>query len=206
MTSDSGDAELRRRPRDVDDRTADAGSHGRRPDRAGSCGRRWRTHVAPPGRRAKSSTRVGRASPSRSDRYHGGMEPPSTPQSGPRRDGGRPASSIADLLLVAGGLVLAFPLWSGVLHVLAAEPAHRRLRAARGPSSARPSRVAVRGRPKRTGCPRSRGPAARPLYADDLEPGDPVGRLIIPRIGLNASCSRAWGAGLARPRRPTRSC
>lgn len=91
---------------------------------------------------------------------------------------------VADLLLVIGGIVLAYPLWSGLLTTVQ----QGRLDDAYGRQSAA-FKVAVRTSPKDR--PKRDLPAeveARRLakvFARSLKPGDPVGRLEIPRLDLS---------------------
>lgn len=103
-----------------------------------------------------------------------------------RADGGGDLRRVvADLLLVVGGILLAYPLWSGLF----ASVQQSRLHDAYGREAAG-FRVAVGGR-QATRSTRDLPPEVElrhlaRVFARQLEPGDPVGRLRIPRIGLDA--------------------
>jgi sortase A len=90
---------------------------------------------------------------------------------------------VADLLLVVGGILLAYPLWSGLLTTVQ----QGRLDTAYGRDAAA-FRVEVlaasAGRPKREIPDEIEVQRLAQIFAEDLEPGDPVGRLRIPRIDL----------------------
>ena len=90
---------------------------------------------------------------------------------------------VADLLLVVGGILLAYPLWSGLVTTVQ----QGRLADAYGRETAA-FQVAVRSsqdKPsERELPPEIEVRRLARLFAEDLEPGDPVGRLRIPRLGL----------------------
>ena len=100
-------------------------------------------------------------------------------------DGGDLRRVVADLLLVTGGLMLAFPLWSGLFTTVQ----QGRLDAAYGREAAG-YRVAVRvaqdQRSKRELPPELELRRLARLFAGRLETGDPIGRLRISSIGLDA--------------------
>jgi sortase A len=90
---------------------------------------------------------------------------------------------LANLLLIAGGLTLAFPFWSAAY----TRYEQRHLGADYSRASAA---FASRARQQsstlallHTPAMKARGLAA--LFAHGLKPGDPIGRLIIPRLGFN---------------------
>jgi sortase A len=88
---------------------------------------------------------------------------------------------LADVLLIAGGLVLAYPFWSaGYAQVQQARlnDAYLRQSASFGHAAAVDTRLH----------PAHKAEVVRRLavrYERQLQPGDPVGRLKIPAIGLN---------------------
>ena len=90
---------------------------------------------------------------------------------------------VASLLLVVGGLVVAFPFWSAAY-------AHFEQGALRG-DYRHASAVFALGEQRQTAAlaelrtPQMKVRRLAALFARDLRPGDPVGRLIIPRIGLD---------------------
>lgn len=110
-----------------------------------------------------------------------------TPVDTPERaagKGGDVRRLVADLLLIVGGILLAYPLWSGLLTTMQQgrlDDAYGRetaafddaVRSARDQGSKRdlPPEVEVR--------------ELAELFAKTLEPGDPVGRLTIPRLDLS---------------------
>ncbi len=111
---------------------------------------------------------------------------PRTVSPSPRaEDGADLRRVVADLLLVVGGILLAYPLWSGLF----ATVQQSRLDDAYGREAAG-FRVAVRGgestRPTRELAPEVELRRLAKLFARQLETGDPVGRLRIRRIGLDA--------------------
>lgn len=99
-------------------------------------------------------------------------------------DGGDLRRVIADLLLVVGGILLAFPLWSGMI----ASVQQGRLDEAYGREVAG-YRVAVRTsedqRSVRELPPELELRRLARLFGERLETGDPVGRLQIRAIGLD---------------------
>jgi sortase A len=99
----------------------------------------------------------------------------------------------ANLLIVAGGLLLAYPFWSaGFAHI-----EQGRLGSAYAAQTKSFGSTVAKGLP---GLSSVASPAVRlhrlaHLYAASLKPGDPIGRLIIPRIALN----RVVQQGVAGP-------
>ena len=91
---------------------------------------------------------------------------------------------VADLLLVVGGILLAYPLWSGLLTTVQ----QGRLDQAYGQEVAQ-FRLSVRSSAERA--TRHDRPAEvqvrrlAEMFAKGLAPGDPVGKLKIPRLGLS---------------------
>lgn len=114
----------------------------------------------------------------------GQSAPPPAP---PAARGGRSRRLrlLGDLLLIAGGLVLAYPFWSA---------AYAQVQQSRLDSTYREQTVAFVAEVHADEATR---PEARKLpdeqlvrllaarYAQRLDPGDPIGRLRIPRIGLD---------------------
>jgi sortase A len=98
---------------------------------------------------------------------------------------------VGDLLLVVGGLLLAYPFWSGAY----AQVQQSRLDAEYQQRSEAFAHTAVAtAKPERrslTPEQEVRRLAAR--YASGLKPGDPVGRLKIPRIGLSRVVQQGVG-------------
>jgi len=92
---------------------------------------------------------------------------------------------VSDLLLVVGGIVLAFPLWTGLFTAVQ----QGRLDEAYGRETTA-FRVAVRtaqeARPKRELPPEIELRGLARVFAVNLRTGDPIGRLQISRIGLDA--------------------
>jgi len=113
------------------------------------------------------------------------MAPAAVDSPGSSKDsGGDLRRVIADLLLVVGGVLLAYPLWSGLLTTVQQgrlDQAYGRdavqFRLSVGSSTQKatkrdlPAEVEVR--------------RLAMLFAKGLAPGDPVGRLKIPRLGLS---------------------
>jgi sortase A len=99
-------------------------------------------------------------------------------------DGGELRRVAADLLLVIGGILLAFPLWSGLFTTVQ----QGRLEDAYGREAAG-YRIAVRTaedlRSKRELPPERELRRLAKVFAARLEAGDPVGRLQIRGIGLD---------------------
>ena len=90
---------------------------------------------------------------------------------------------LASLLLIAGGLTLAFPFWSAAY----TRYEQRHLGADYSRASAA---FASRARQQSSALALLHTPAMQArrlagLFAHSLKPGDPIGRLIIPRLGLN---------------------
>jgi sortase A len=90
---------------------------------------------------------------------------------------------LASLLLIAGGLTLAFPFWSAAYTHFE----QRHLGADYGRASAA---FASRARQQSSTLALLHTPAMKArrlaaLFARDLKPGDPIGRLIIPRLRMN---------------------
>ena len=96
---------------------------------------------------------------------------------------------LASLLLIAGGLTLAFPFWSAAY----THYQQRHLSSDYGRASAA---FAAGARARSSTLAALHTPAMRarrlagPLRARP-QPGDPIGRLIIPRLGSTASSCRA---------------
>ncbi len=90
---------------------------------------------------------------------------------------------VASLLLVAGGIVVAFPFWSAAY-------AHFQQGALRG-DYRRASAAFVLGEQRQTAVlaqlrtPQMKVRRLAALFARGLKPGDPIGRLIIPRLGMD---------------------
>jgi sortase A len=101
----------------------------------------------------------------------------------PAQDGHDLRRVVADLLLVVGGILLAYPLWSGLLTTVQ----QGRLDEAYGRDAAA-FQVAIRAsqgeRTKRDLPPEVEVRRLAGVFAEGLDPGDPVGRLRIPRLGL----------------------
>jgi sortase A len=90
---------------------------------------------------------------------------------------------LANLLLIAGGLTLAFPFWSAAY----TRYEQRHLGADYGRASAA---FASRARRQATTLALLHSPAMKArrlagMFARGLRPGDPIGRLIIPHLGMN---------------------
>lgn len=125
------------------------------------------------------------------------MDPASVdPQKRSHGDGRDLRRVIADLLLVVGGILLAYPLWSGLVTTVQ----QGRLDDAYGRDSARFGEVVRSSREKAS--KRDLPPAVEVrrlagLYAKTLAPGDPVGRLKIPRIGLDRMIQQGVGGSAA---------
>jgi len=91
---------------------------------------------------------------------------------------------VADLLLVVGGILLAYPLWSGLVTTVQ----QGRLDDAYGRDAAQFADVVSSA--KDTASKRELPPEVEvrrlaALFEKTLGPGDPVGRLRIPRLGLS---------------------
>jgi len=105
---------------------------------------------------------------------------------------------LASLLLIAGGLTLAFPFWSAAYtryeqgHLSADYNRSSAVFASRARQQA--ATIAL----LRTPAMRARRLAA--LFAHTLKPGDPIGRLIIPRLHMNRIVVQgSTGAGSLSP-------
>jgi sortase A len=90
---------------------------------------------------------------------------------------------LASLLLIAGGVTLAFPFWSAAY----THYEQRHLAVDYGHASAA---FASRARQQAPALALLRTPAMKArrlatLFARGLKPGDPIGRLIIPHVGMN---------------------
>ncbi len=113
------------------------------------------------------------------------MTPAPVAHARPRSERGRDLRRVvADLLLVVGGILLAYPLWSGLVTAFQ----QGRLDDAYGRDAAR---FAAAVRSAKDNDSRRELPAeievarlAR-LFAKTLSPGDPVGRLAIPKLDLD---------------------
>ncbi len=90
---------------------------------------------------------------------------------------------LANVLLVAGGLTLAFPFWSSAYTQLQQGRLRSDYRAATSAFATSAARDAPALARLRTPEQKARQLAA--LFARSLSPGRPIGRLIIPRIGLS---------------------
>ena len=90
---------------------------------------------------------------------------------------------VASLLLVAGGLVLAFPFWSAAY-------AHFQQGALNG-DYRRASAAFALGEQRQTAAlaqlrtPQMKVRRLAALFGRGLKPGDPIGRLIVPRLGMD---------------------
>jgi sortase A len=104
-----------------------------------------------------------------------------TPHGSGRRR--RMVRRLANLLLVVGGLVLAFPFWSAAYARVAQDRLERRY------AEATVSFAAVRRANEQELAaltrPEERLNALAALYGRDLKPGDPLGHLTIPRLHLD---------------------
>jgi len=101
----------------------------------------------------------------------------------PRSTRRRVVHRLANILLIAGGLVLAFPFWSAAYtryHQTQLTADYRHTSAAFA-AVARRSTTVVGRQPS----PDVRARRLAALFARGLRPGEPIGRLVIPRIGLN---------------------
>ena len=108
---------------------------------------------------------------------------------------GRWARRLGDVLLIAGGLLLAYPFWSAGI----AQVQQGRLSAAYQNSSAAFAPVVARADARRRGVPAAevvRRLAV--LYTQRVHAGDPIGLLRIPSIGLDRLVQQGAGgpAGL----------
>ena len=87
-------------------------------------------------------------------------------------------------MLVVGGLILAFPLWSG-LYTSWQQSRLTDAYAQRSTSFAASQGLSQDARPSHGLADEVVVRRLARLYGDELEPGDPVGRLTIPRIGVD---------------------
>jgi sortase A len=131
------------------------------------------------------SRRPKRAPPSRGRaRRH---RPPGRAPAGGR---GRWARRIGDILLIAGGLLLAYPFWSAGI----AQVQQGRLSTAYQDSSAAFAPIVAKADGRRHGVPAAvlvRRLAV--LYGARVHAGDPIGRLRIPRIGVDRLIQQGAG-------------
>jgi sortase A len=91
---------------------------------------------------------------------------------------------VADLLLIVGGILLAYPLWSGLVTTVQ----QGRLDDAYGRDAAQFADVVDSAKDpaaRREVPPEVEVRRLARLFEKTLEPGDPVGRLRIPRLGLS---------------------
>ena len=112
----------------------------------------------------------------------GGAHPAGGGPAGAGRRRGRWARRLGDILLIAGGLVLAYPFWSAGY----AQVQQSRLSSAYQQSSAAFAGVAAHTDARSRGLPK--GVVVRRLaiaYGRGLHAGDPIARLRIPHIGLD---------------------
>jgi sortase A len=111
-------------------------------------------------------------------------------------DGGGLRRVVADLLLVVGGILLAYPLWSGLVTTVQ----QGRLDEAYGRDAAA-FRAAVATSPesptKRELPPEIAVRRLASLFEKTLSPGDPIGRLSIPRLGLQRVVQQGVAGGAA---------
>jgi sortase A len=127
-----------------------------------------------------------------------GGGPPAKDQSqepGARRGRGRWARRLGDVLLIAGGLLLAYPFWSAGI----AQVQQGRLSTAYQDSSAAFAPIVAKADSRRHGVPASEVVRRLAiLYGKRIHAGDPIGRLRIPSIGLDRLVQQGVGgrAGL----------
>jgi sortase A len=101
---------------------------------------------------------------------------------------------LANLLLVIGGLTLAFPFWTAAYahyhqRQLAAD--YTRVSTSFASAAQRDAKALAQLR-----TPEQKARRLAALFARDLKPGEPIGHLIVPRLGFNrivAQGSRAAG-------------
>ena len=110
----------------------------------------------------------------------------------------RAVRRLANILLIAGGLVLAYPFWSAAYAHYHQDKLTADYRQASAAFSAKARAVTSQGGRQPPPAVRARRLAA--AFARDLRPGDPIGRLVIPRIGLKRIVAQgAMGAGSLSP-------
>ncbi len=105
----------------------------------------------------------------------------------------------ADLLLVVGGLVLAFPFWSAAYARYQQGRLERTYaaRAAAFDTAARAASAATQAQRD----PEARMQRLANLYRHQTKPGEPIGRLLIPRLGINVIVTQgSTGRGSLNPR------
>ncbi len=130
---------------------------------------------------------------SRNDAHVETGRPPSPTRAGPRRR--RWTRLAGDLLLIVGGLILAYPFWSAAY----AQVQQTRLDSAyRTQSAAFVAGVTANAGTRPRDVPEEelvRRLAVR--FGRELRPGDPIGRLRIPSLGLNRLVQQGVGGRLA---------
>jgi sortase A len=95
----------------------------------------------------------------------------------------RIARRSGSLLMIVGGLVLAYPFWSAAYTHFAQEQLAKSYRAESSHFATQVERRKSTLAPAADAATRLRSLAA--LFAASLKPGDPVGHMIIPRLGMN---------------------
>jgi sortase A len=122
--------------------------------------------------------------------YHGVVQPRTTRQRALRR--------VADLLLVVGGLTLAFPFWSAAyasLHQHELNADYTRVSSSFATAAQRAAATLARSR-----TPAQKAHQLAALFAHGLKPGEPIGHLTIPRLGFDRIVVQgARGAGGLSP-------
>jgi sortase A len=131
------------------------------------------------------------------DAAPGAASADATPPSGPRARGvrGRWARRLGDVLLIAGGLLLAYPFWSAGI----AQVQQGRLSTAYQKSAADFAPAVAKADARRHNVPpREVVRRLAVLYGKRVHSGDPIGRLRIPSIGLDRLVQQGAGgrAGL----------
>jgi sortase A len=120
-----------------------------------------------------------------------GTSPEAAPAGRPARGGrGRWARRIGDILLIAGGLLLAYPFWSAGI----AQVQQGRLATAYQDSSAAFAPIVAKADSRKHGVPAAE--LVRRLavvYGSRIHAGDPIGRLRIPSIGVNRLVQQGAG-------------
>jgi len=90
---------------------------------------------------------------------------------------------LANLLLVVGGLTLAYPFWSAAyagLHQRQLSSDYSRVSSSFASAARRDAAALAQLR-----TPQEKARQLAALFARGLRPGEPIGRLIIPRLGFN---------------------